>query len=236
MDEHYLGITDLIPIKNLCAGRASRDSNTFLLRDEIAETNNFIFYRDDENKIFCFQPHEIYELIYEGDSTNPFTGMKFRQEFIDYIDKINIKGVIEQQQAELFGTSDDELEHELSSDEEVDVSKDGILKTAEIIEESVKAELEASNDTDQLVVKDFYSILVDIVGQLEHRRGNKFSFENNETEQIIEKPKHCKHCSLRLETSKKGYVGTVQKNKKTGEFNIIHACLEPCFDDIEFNV
>lgn len=234
MEEHYLGITDLIPIKNLCASRAARDSSTLLLKDEIAESNNFIFYRDEQNRIFCFQPHEIYEIIYNGDSVNPFTGERFNQSFIDYIGKINIKGLIEELQADVFGTSDDELDHELAATID-EPTKDTILEGAEIIEQNAKAELEKSEQDEQVVVKDFYNILLDIVGQLEQMRGNKFSFDN-EPEQIIEKPKHCTHCSLRLESSKHGYVGTVQKNKKTGEYNIVHGCIDPCFEHIEFKV
>ena len=53
-----------------------------------AEPTEIIYYKDDDEKIYCFTVNELYERFIDGNITNPETGKQFRIPFVQRFDEL----------------------------------------------------------------------------------------------------------------------------------------------------
>ena len=66
--------------------RLSACENKDRVRD--AEPAEIIYYKDDDEKIYCFTVNELYERFIDGNITNPETGKQFRIPFVQRFDEV----------------------------------------------------------------------------------------------------------------------------------------------------
>ena len=66
--------------------RLSACENKDRVRD--AEPTEIIYYKDDDEKIYCFTVNELYERFIDGNIINPETGKQFRLPFVQRFEKV----------------------------------------------------------------------------------------------------------------------------------------------------
>ena len=249
-DPAYISISDIIPIQYLKTIRQQMSSSDQLSIKELDKLGEFIFYKDEDGKMFCYDLVQIKNFVDQDITINPLSSKKFSDKFLKMIKKLNLKRVFPsgflaphtnptQQQEDIFGSDSDDSESDEQIEESptqmdvesVEESKDPIKsKTTptppcgdKLVSSGVSSE--KSEQKIEVVYPNFLNAVQTYLTSLLSNTEHKYSFAQiTQKIQDDEVPKHCKYCKKVLQDVSL-WTSTVDKTKN-GEFEQIDVHLK----------